>query len=344
MRTPLLVVALTLGILVGCQPGQPLFGPRVVDVAPAERRDVPELAEYPARLVPAARVEIVARTEGYLLERAFEDGTEIEQDQVLFQLESGAYQTALAEAENALAQAAPESVGAAEIRVARAKAELAYTTLRAPIDGRIDEHAIDVGNLVEPGDVLATIVQLDPLLAELRVPHEDLPRLRAAHDEANILTVLETREGRVHERAGRVRDFGGEIDEDGTVLVRAVVPNPRLDLLGGSAATARLVLRWHEGAIVVPAAAVHEDDEDSFVWVVGDDGRVARHVVTLGPAYANLRVLLSGLAEGQNVVVGRSYAAVEGRSVETELASPRVEPTPRLPPRLWPSAEQEGGT
>ena len=79
-----------------CDPGQPWLGPRVVEVATVERRTVPELVEYPATLVAPARVDVVARTEGYLLERAFEDGTEVEQDRVLFGLQSDAYDTAVA--------------------------------------------------------------------------------------------------------------------------------------------------------------------------------------------------------------------------------------------------------
>lgn len=346
------VVALT---LLGCDQTQPLFGPRVVDVVTAERATVPELIDFEAVLEPPARVEVTARTEGYLLERNFEDGTEIEQDRVLFILQADAYEAAAREARAALEQRqatleqtaskdAPSSTAAerAALEESRARADqaeiaLSYTTLRAPIDGRIDSHLVDVGNLVRVGDPLATIVQLDPIHASFSVPAEDLARLRKAHREEPLLLQLQTSDDGMHDRTGRIDVIGGEIDEEtGRVAMRGVVPNPRVDLLGGQRATARLLLRWHVDAVVVPERAVERDAGGPFVWIVGDDDRVERRGIDLGPTHAQNRVVLSGLDGGERIVAGRSRAAVAGRRVRAEPTTIAARATPGLAPRVQP--------
>ncbi len=363
------VAALSLAIalaLTGCDSAQPLFGRRVVDVVEARRSDTPELLDYPATLEAPARVDVTARTEGYLLERTFEDGSRVEQDRVLFMMQPDAYEARLEAALAELAQreaalelatkavdrlegqgeahdrakleraSADGAMRESRARVEQAEIDASYTTLRAPIAGRIDRHAVDVGNLIAKGDTLATIVQLDPIYVAIEVPADDVARLRTAHREAPLLTQVVIDGGSVHERTGRVQTFGGAVDpETDRVTVRALVPNPRVDLLAGRPVTARLLLRWHSNTIVVPERAVHADGPP-FVLVVGEDQRVERREVELGPPYAGDRVILGGLKEGDRVVVGRSRAAIPGREVRAEPMAIEPQATPRLAPRVTP--------
>jgi len=359
--------------LLGCDSAQPLFGPREVDVTRARIRTVPELVDYPARIEAPARVDVTARTEGYLLERTFEDGTEVEQDRALFVLQPDAYDAAVekaeaereeAEAKLALAEkeverlsgtrrdgekleraelereAAAAATRASRAAVEQARLEASYTILRAPISGRIERHPIDVGNVVSVGDQLATIVQLDPIYVSFDVDPDDLPTLRAAQDEAPILVQVVTSEGRVHARTGRVQAIGGEI-QAGTpkVAVRAVVPNPRIDLVAGQTVTARLLLRWHVDAVVVPERAVREAAGETFVWVVDGEDRVERRRVVAGPIHAGERVVHEGLHEGERVVVGRARAAVAGRRVRAVQKETTPVATPALAPRVSPPAK-----
>lgn len=371
--TVLLAVA-----LLGCDASQPWFGPRQVDVAAATRRPVPELADYPARLEPPARVDVYARTEGYLLERTFEDGTEVEQDRVLFLLQADAYEAALEQAtgalelaEAALARAdlavrdsevdadgaaglararAERDAAAARVRQRRAEAEraeldLAYTTLRAPIDGRIESHPVDVGNLVRVGDRLATIVQLDPIYASFDLDPAEAAALHNADRESPVVAMVVKAGGEIHDRVGRVVTIGGTIDPaTGRVTVRALVPNPRTDLLAGQAVTVRLLLRWLPDAVVVPERAVHRDDGGRFVLLVGDDDRVERRTVRVGPSHGGERVIRGGIDEGDRVVVGRTRAAVPGRRVRAVPLEVAPRPTPALAPRVSPPGPGPRGT
>lgn len=345
----------------GCDSTQPLFRPRVVDVAPAERRTVPELLDLDATFEAPARVDIRARTHGYLLEQSFDDGTDVEQDQVLFVLQADEYEAAHRAAVAAVVQREAELEAAKAKReasaddadlvravdvaraaleesrahAAQAETELHYTTLRAPIDGRIDAHAVDVGNVVARDDLLATIVQLDPVHVSGTIDAAEIPNLLEAQREGGLLVQVVRPDGDMHERTGRLDVIGGEIDsKTGRVAVRGVLPNPRIDLLAGQETTARLLLRWHLDAVVVPERAVGASDDGSFVSIVGDDDVVERRRVEVGPTHAGLRVVRAGLEGGERVVVGRSRAAVPGRRVQPAPTTIAPRATPALAPRV----------
>lgn len=366
-RGVLIAVALT-----GCDSTQPLFGARRVDVVEARTRSVPELLDYPARIEAPAHVEVKARTEGYLLERSFDDGTDVLQNRVMFVLQADEYETALEKAKADL-EAAQAALGQATLRVRALEArggepkaleaarygreaaaaavrarqaavesaelKLSYTTLRAPIDGRIEPHPIDVGNLVRPGDLLATIVQLDPIYASFDVGVEEAAALQEADRQAPILTMVVGDDGVVHDRLGRVRSIGGAVQgTTGKIPVQAVVPNPRNDLLAGQNAHVRLLLRWYVDGVVIPERAVHGAGDKMFVFVVGDEDVVEHRSVRAGPRHGGERVVLEGLESGERVVVGRTTAAIPGRRVHAVPAELPPQPTPRLAPRVAPPA------
>jgi RND family efflux transporter MFP subunit len=375
---------LAAAILGGCSPDQPFFGPREVDVTTARRQVAPELVDVPALLAATARVEVKARTTGYLLERTFEDGTEVEQNRVLFVLQSDEYRAA-AESARAKAEAAeaalaahrespgttepgerPETAGDAgaegaervptpeetaritDLRaqlataregLVRAETNLAYTTLRAPIDGRIDSHPIDVGNLVEPGDLLATIVQTDPIFARFEVTPDQLLRIQEAQRREPVITAIVDAAGRVQPLFGRIDVIGTERKpSSGGIEVRAVIPNLSMELYAGQEVTARLLLDWYN-AILVPPRAIAMHDGKPVVFVVDAKGRVERRPVTAGARYGNMQMVHDGLEEGESIVWGRINEAVDGRIVRPVDRSPEPGPVPSLPPYILPPPE-----
>lgn len=372
---------LAASILAGCSPDQPLFGPREVDITTTRRQIAPVLIDVPARLVATARVDVKARTTGYLLERTFEDGTEVEQNRVLFVLQSDEYRAA-AEAARARVAAAeatlaahPESSDAngssekptaaeggeaskaktpadpvetariadlrAELATARenlvrAEADLAYTTLRAPIDGRIDSHPIDVGNLVGPGDLLATIVQTDPIFARFEVSPDQLHRIQKAQRREPVITAILDSEGEMQPLFGRIDVIGTERKpHSGRIELRAVIPNLSMELYAGQEVTARLLLDWRD-TILLPTRAIRRHDGETVVYVVDAQGRVARRPVSIGARYAGMQMVDEGLEEGESVVWGRVNEAVDGRLVTPVAKRPEPGPIPSLPPYVLP--------
>jgi membrane fusion protein (multidrug efflux system) len=225
----------------------------------------------------------------------------------------------------------------AEAAVRSAELDLSYCTVRAPISGRIGRRLVDIGNLVgESGKdtVLARIVQVDPV------------HVYSAPTELERLEVLRgTREGRIPaERMGtipielRLGDgtpypHRGVVDyvdpmidpNQGTVTVRARVPNPDGDLKPGEFVRVTAIFPDVPDAVLVPQRAVQEEQGGSYVLVVGEDGIVASRPVELGVAHEGLQQIAAGLAVGERVIVdglqkarpGSRVAARDGGAAES---------------------------
>lgn len=197
--------------------------PMPVTVAPVESETVPIYLDYVGTTDSIQTVDINARVEGFLIKRAFEDGADVEEGQLLFVIDPRPFEADLASAQAELAESRASlsyaleqvrryeplvgkqyitqdtydgyvtqakenraAVEAAEANVTQARLNLSYCTMYAPFDGRIGRRYVDVGNLVgTPGQPtkLATIVQLDPLYVYFSVAERDVPRVITAQEE-----------------------------------------------------------------------------------------------------------------------------------------------------------------
>lgn len=209
--------------------------------------------------------------------------------------------------------AAQAQVAAAAAAVRDAELSLGYCRMYAPIDGRIGEARVKVGNLVGPDPAgggaftdLATIRQLDPIGVDLRLSSRDLERTTAL--TAAGLAVRLTRPGpsghQDHPHEGRFYFIDNAVDETtSTFLAKARVPNPGGKLLPGEYVKARMVVDRLDDSVVVPAPSVAETDAGAVVHVVDGDGKVAVRRVVAGRTFEGLRVITSGLDAGVPVIV-----------------------------------------
>ena len=175
----------------------------------------------------------------------------------------------------------------------------------APIDGRIGEARVKVGNLVGPDPAggggftdLATIQQLDPMGVDVRLSSRDLDRTTALIEEG--LAVRLVRPGpsgpQEHPYEGHCYFIDNTVDETtSTFLVKARIPNPGGKLLPGEYVKVRMVVDRLDDAVVVPASSVVESDAGTVVHVVDDEGKVAVRKVVAGQAHEGLRVITRGL-------------------------------------------------
>lgn len=210
-------------------------------------------------------------------------------------------------------QQADADVLAARARLAQAELNLGFTRITAPITGRIGEALVNEGNLVSPGEsLLTTLVSVDPVYvvfegdeqAYLRYQAMDRAGARkSSRDTPNpVLVGLADEDGYPHQG---VMDFvDNAVNPDtGTIRGRAVLPNPdgvftpglfaRIRLLGSEATQVMLI---HEQAILT-------DQDRRYVYVLGEGNTAMRKDVTLGAVIEGLRVVRSGLAAGDKVVV-----------------------------------------
>ena len=180
----------------------------------------------------------------------------------------------------------------------------------APIDGRIGEAKVKVGNLVGPDPAgggaftdLATIQQLDPMGVDIRLSSRDLDRTTAADRGGAGRPPDPPRPRRAtqeHPYEGRCYFIDNTIDETtSTFLVKARIPNPGGTLLPGEYVKVRMVVDRLEDAVVVPAPAVMETEAGPVVYVVDEQGKVAVQRVEAGQTYEGLRVITKGLDAGR---------------------------------------------
>jgi membrane fusion protein (multidrug efflux system) len=221
-------------------------------------------------------------------------------------------------------------VSAARAAVREAELNLGYCRMVAPIDGRIGEARVKVGNLVGPDMMgggaftdLATIQQLDPIGVDLRLSSRDLERITALIGGG--LSVHITRQGpagpQEHPHEGRGYFIDNTVDETtSTFLVKARVPNPGGKLLPGEYVKVRMTVDRLENAVVVPVASVVESDTGTIVHVVDAQGKVAVRRVVAGQAYEGLRVITKGLDPGASVIVDGLQMIRPGLPVKTEPA------------------------
>jgi membrane fusion protein (multidrug efflux system) len=221
-------------------------------------------------------------------------------------------------------------VEAAKADVRDAELNLGYCRMYAPLDGRIGEARVKVGNLVGPESAgggafseLATIQQLDPMGVDVLLSSRDLDRITQLVDKG--LAARVTRPGPAgdveHPQEGAFYFIDNRVDETtSTFLAKARIPNPGGALLPGEYVKLRMVVDRLEGAVVVPAPSVMETDSGPVVHVVDGQGKVAVQRVDAAQTYAGLRVITRGLDPGVPVIVEGLQMVRPGIPVKAEPA------------------------
>ena len=228
-----------------------------------------------------------------------------------------------AEAEKLSAQAALET----------ARLNLEYATVRAPIAGRIGRALVTEGALVGQGEAtpMARIQQLDPIYADFTQSVDDLLRLRAAAAEGRI-EVQEDGAARVritlgedgYSQEGRLLFSDVSVEPStGQVTLRAQLPNPDAVLLPGMYVRVQTELGVEPDAVFIPQRAIRRGtDSIPRVLVVDQEGTVQQRTVELGSMHGSDWRVVSGLEQGERVIVDGVAAFQPGSKVEPVIATP----------------------
>jgi len=307
--------------------------------------------ELPGRISPTRVAEVRPRVSGIVVERLFRQGSEVKAGDALyridprpFEVEVMANDAAVAKAEAGLMQArqqarriatltsqraAPEAENertiAAELQaqaevegrkadLARAKLNLDYATVRAPIDGVVGAALVSEGALVVQNETnLATVQQLDPIYADFTQSVTELNQLRRALEsgdldriEADAVKVrLVLDDNTVYSLDGKLLFSDAKVDaHTGQVTLRGEFRNPRRELLPGMYVRVRLDQGLDSDAIAVPQQAVQRNGGGgSEVFVVKDDNRIAVQPVRTGSVQDGIWFVTDGLKAGDKVVV-----------------------------------------
>jgi membrane fusion protein (multidrug efflux system) len=223
------------------------------------------------------------------------------------------YETALADVE------------AAEAELINAELDLSYTEIYSPINGRIGYTKVDVGTLVAPRTgVLTTVVKLNPIYAEFSISESDLLnfKLQNISDSQQQINesftpVIKFQNGETYPLEGYIESMDNQIDAGtGSIIVRAVFENNNAILLPGQ--FVNVILRKGEPryALTVPAQAVLYDKQGYYVLIVNEDDTVEQKYIEEGVVNNKFVEALSGLQEGDRVIIDGIQKAQPGVQVE----------------------------
>jgi multidrug efflux system membrane fusion protein len=216
---------------------------------------------------------------------------------------------------------------AAQVDLARLS--LSYTTIKAPITGRVGARQIDAGNIVHTTDTngLVVITQLSPIAVTFAIPQERLKDLRAAQAQGSIPVTVLNNAGSPSENVGEVILIDNQIDTTtGTIRCKGQFSNNHDTLWPGQFVTVRVALKTLPDAILIPTIAVQNGSEGPYVYVVTADRRAKAKVVHIGSVEGDQTIVAGGLSPGESVVTEGQFrlepdALVHVESVDSPRAS-----------------------
>jgi len=221
-------------------------------------------------------------------------------------------------------QAGQAAVAAADARVREKALDMEWTQVRAPITGRISDRRVDPGNQIAGGEgtagsLLTTINALDPIYFSFDGSEAlflKAQRARAAGQKASPVEIqLQDEAG--YRWKGQLDFTDNGLDpRSGTIRGRAVLHNPNYFLTPGMFGNMRLASGGTQKALLVPDAAIQNDQARKTLLVLGPDGKVVAKPVTLGPVVDGLRVIASGIAPTDKVIISGTQMALPGAPVQ----------------------------
>ncbi|MDB6069268.1 MAG: mexE [Verrucomicrobiales bacterium] len=350
-----------------------------VTVARGIARTVTEYDDFVGRLESPQSVEIRARVSGYLEKVHFKEGGEVKQGDLLFTIDPRPYQATvdrfLADLDRAKIRAelarseatraeklvasraisseeaetrvkalteAEAAIRSAEAGLNASKLDLEFTSIHAPITGRIGQALVTPGNLVGGGTsvatLLTTLVALDPIYCYVEVDERSSLKYRTlareGKRESALFKEIPARMGLTNESGfpheGKIDFVDNAIKPDtGTIRARGVFPNADRLMAPGFFARLRIPGSGRYEAVLIRDSALGSDQGRPYVLVVGPDNKVQYRGVTTGPMEDGLRIIREGLKPDERIVITGLLAARPGATVnptESEMLTKETAP------------------
>ena len=351
----------------GCaQEPPPPPPPPTVSVATPLQRDVVDWDDYVGRFEAPQDVQVMPRVSGQITRIGFQEGRDVRAGQLLFEIDPRPYRAALAQAQAEVARAsatlanartelarsasllgqqavsreeyeqrlAARRTGEAGLAAARAavaarELDVGFTSVSAPVSGRVSDRRVAVGDYVNAGQTLLTrIVSVNPIWftfdgAEsfyLKYIRQNASGERRSSRYAANPVEIQLADEPTYRWRGRMVFVDNAIDTgSGTIRAHAEVANPDGFLVPGMFGRARLLGSGTYRAMMVPDEAIVTDQTRRLVYVVGPDGKTAPRNVETGPLVEGLRVVRAGLAPTDRVVLDGLARMQPGATVRARL-------------------------
>ncbi|SFQ08331.1 membrane fusion protein, multidrug efflux system [Variovorax sp. OK605] len=358
--------------LVGCENSAPEAAapPAQVSVIALSQTRVDAVDELPGRVAAVRTAEIRAQVSGIVQRRLFEQGAEIRAGQPLFQINPAPFRADVESAAAALKRAeaarnraqvqadrlhplldaeavsrqvyddavtqrdqALADVAQAKATLSRKRLDLQFSTVDAPIAGRIDQALVTEGALVGASDTnpMARVQQIDQVYVDVRQPASTLDAMRdvlskRSADNQGLPAAILRSDGVAYPVKGRILFSGVNVDAGtGDVLVRVLVDNAKRDLLPGMFVRARVPRGSYPDALMVPQQAVVRNGNEVKVWVLDQGNKAHLTSIQLGELIGRQYRVRDGLRAGQKIVTEGMERLTDG-ALATPSALPKAAP------------------
>ena len=331
-----------------------------------ETRDISPKKTYIGHVEPIKSVNLMPQITGYVEKVLFEEGSFVNEGDILFVIEQERYianvelrqaelesaeanlvkterdykrQSSLSKqnyASKATLDTAESSYLQAKAAVAQAKAnldlakiDLGYTEIKAPISGRIGKALVTEGNYVSSAtQTLARIVQTNPIRVAFSVTDRDMLDMRQMYDgkASQLLTELVLSNGTVLVNNLQSRFTDNEVNtETATIAVYAEYKNDEDLLIPGNYVDIRIGEKQQQLAVLVPQAALAQDQHGNYVFTVNEEGIAEQRRVELGDVFEDKQIVLDGLSSDDKVIIQGLQKVREGQKVNAQLVSDAAE-------------------
>jgi len=326
-----------------------------VDVATAQREDFPVYLNGLGVAQAWNTVTIRVRVDGQIDKINFQEGQMVNQGDLLLQIDPRPYQAALDQAaakkaldeallanskhdleryskvgtlavsqqqidtQAALVKQQEAQVKADQGAIDNAQVQLGYTTITAPIAGRMGFRLVDRGNIVHANDQtgVAVITQIQPIAVVFTAPEEELPRINTALKGGPLPVTALTSDGKAELDKGTLALVDNQVDiATGSIRLKAKFDNPDLKLWPGLTVATRLQIETLKSSVVVPDIAVQRGPDGLFVYVVGNGNEVEMHKAKVDVIEDGKAVISWGVAPGERIVTSGYYRLQPGTPVE----------------------------
>ncbi len=328
--------------------------PAPVSVAAAVAQDVPVYLDGVGKTVAREVVSVQPQVSGRITKIHFTDGADLKAGDLLFTIDPRPYQAQLHLAEATLAEkkAASElakidfgryagllktksvsqsdydqkkntleidkaQVEESQAQVETARLNLEYCFIHSPINGRVGQRLVDVGNVVAANTgSLLVIERLDPIYADFTIPENDLTAVQRNMERGTLRAQVRLPGNSDKPRVGKLTFLDNSVQEStATVKLRVTIPNKDHHFWPGRFIKVRLILRMLPNAVVVPASAPQMSAKGPFVYVVKEDSTAELRPVKLGQRHDELVVIAQGVKPGERVITTGQLAVMPGGKV-----------------------------